>query len=83
MSELVRGVIHGRIVELESDPGLPDGETVELRILSHTNGHDPKRGWQHLEGILADDPEWDQIMAEIHEQRKVEQRPQLDDWDET
>ena len=32
MSEMVEGVIHGRTIELEIDPGLQDGERVEVMI---------------------------------------------------
>jgi hypothetical protein len=33
-SNLSHGVVHGRIIELDSDPRLPDGEKVTLEIRS-------------------------------------------------
>ena len=30
-------------------------------------------------GALADDPEWDTIMEQIYQDRKVERRPQVDE----
>lgn len=82
MAHVLRGIIHGRTVELQSDPGLPDGQEVDVQIQLSAAKGEPKRGWQRIEGILADDPEWDQVMDDIHEQRKLERRPQLDSWDE-
>jgi hypothetical protein len=32
-----------------------------------------------LPGALADDPEWDDVMEEIHRGRKLERRPLPDD----
>jgi hypothetical protein len=40
--------------------------------------HTPGEGFLRTEGALADDPEWDSIMEEIHQARKVERRPQGD-----
>ena len=32
MSEVVHGVIHGKMIELKADPGLADGVAVEITI---------------------------------------------------
>jgi hypothetical protein len=32
MSEMIEGVIHGRSIVLEADPGLADGQRVKVRI---------------------------------------------------
>ena len=32
MSRLIRGVIHGRTIELEADPGLEDGQDITIAI---------------------------------------------------
>ncbi len=33
----LRGVIHGRTIELEEDPRLPDGTTVEVELRTPTS----------------------------------------------
>lgn len=30
--ETLRGVIHGRVIELEREPGLPDGQSVAVLV---------------------------------------------------
>jgi hypothetical protein len=47
MSEILEGVIHGKTIELESDPGLRDSERVEVMI----RRADRPRTWG--EGIKA------------------------------
>ncbi len=81
MAHVLRGIIHGRTVELQSDPGLPDGQEVDVK-LSTPPQQRTGEGIVRSDGILVDDAEWDQIMEEIHQQRKLERRPQLDGWDE-
>ena len=31
----LRGVIHGKTIELENEPGLPDGEVVSVIVQRH------------------------------------------------
>jgi hypothetical protein len=79
MNKKLRGVVHGRTVELDEDPGIPDGESVEV-IYPASKRIRTGEGILNTAGILADFPEWDEIMQEIHAQRKLERRPQLEDW---
>lgn len=30
---IIQGVIHGKIIELEREPGLPDGQQVEVTVM--------------------------------------------------
>jgi hypothetical protein len=32
--ELLRGIVHGRTIELENEPGLPDGQAVTVVVQS-------------------------------------------------
>ncbi len=74
----IHGIIHGRTIELTEDPGIADGQQVqvEVRALSATS----KWG----EGILrsaggwCDHPELDEVMQAIQEQRRQERRSQAD-----
>lgn len=84
MIKKLRGVVHGRTVELEEDPGIPDGQAVSVDLEMDAPAAAPrveKTGWGRLEGILADYPEWDEIMEQIHQQRKLERRPQMEGLD--
>jgi hypothetical protein len=70
MVKTLRGVVHGRTVELTEDPGVEDGQQVEITIKTVP----PQRPWGEgilrSAGIMADDPEWDDIMEGIHRERK-------------
>lgn len=59
----LRGVIRGRIIELEEDPHLPDGTRVEVELC--TSHPDP------LWGLLADQPHLVQTIRQM-----VQERPQ-------
>ncbi|MEI8376127.1 MAG: hypothetical protein WCJ35_25185 [Planctomycetota bacterium] len=79
MTITVHGVMHGRTIELDEDLGVAEGQKVEVQVKLFQTA--PKWG----EGILrsaggwADYPEMDAIMEKVHQNRKLERRPQLED----
>lgn len=78
MSVLIHGVIHGKTIELQSNPGLGDGEPVEVLIRPAASAARPGDGIRRSAGALVDDPHWDAIMDEIHQARKQERRPSVE-----
>jgi hypothetical protein len=64
------GVIHGNIIELNENLGLPDGEEVEIQVTAKKK-RQPGEGLRRCAGALAND--WsamdDQILAEIERDR--------------
>jgi hypothetical protein len=80
MTRTMHGRIHGRTIELDEDPGVAEGQEVEVqvRVLPKT-GRKPGAGFLRTEGALADDTEWDAIMEEIYQDRKHDRRPQVPD----
>jgi hypothetical protein len=89
MSETaLKGVIHGRTIELDADAGLADGERVEVIVRRVPERREPGIGFLRTEGALdderlgPDDPvwdEWDAIMLEVHRARKIERRHSSDE----
>ncbi len=79
MTRTLRGRVQGRRIELDQDPGMAEGQKVEVQIAIV----EPTRKWgdgiRRTAGVLADDTEWDAIMQEIHEARKFERQPQIPD----
>jgi hypothetical protein len=79
MTRTVHGKIHGKTIELDEDPGLAEGQDVEI-ILKAAR---PQRVWGEgilrTAGALADDPHWDGIMEEIYQDRKRNRRPQMEE----
>ena len=59
--------------------GLAEGQAVELTIRPVEPPADRQSGdgFLRTEGALADDPHWDAIIAEIHQERKRDTRKEL------
>ena len=78
MTKKLHGKVHGRTIELDEDPGVADGQEVELQI----NVIPPVRNWgegiRRSAGGWADHPEMDAIMEKIYQERKLERRPQME-----
>jgi hypothetical protein len=76
MVKSVHGKVHGKTIELDEDLGLAEGQEVEVQVKVVL----PTKKWG--EGILrsaggwADYPEMDDVMERIHQERKLERRPQ-------
>ena len=80
IERVFRGIVHGNTIELHDKIDLADGERVEIflrRVLSPDDRSG--EGLLRTEGALADDPDWDTIMDEVHQLRKLERRPQWGD----
>jgi len=74
MTKKLHGTIHGKTIELVENPGVPDGQKVELQldlIPSVSNWGD---GIRRSAGGWADFPEMDDIMQKVHNARKLERR---------
>ena len=80
-NKLLRGVIHGNVIELDESTGMSDGQRVEVVVRPvFPEGKQPGEGFLRTEGALADDTEWDAIMEQVQQSRRQERRPQ---WDES
>jgi hypothetical protein len=75
MTRTVHGKVNGRMIELSEDLGLAPGENVEVQVKVLPSSYSWGRGLERCAGALVDDAEWDSIMAEIHQGRKLERRP--------
>jgi hypothetical protein len=84
MTKMIHGKVHGKTIELNEDLGVDEGREVEVtvRIIAPIAGRQPGEGFLRMEGALADDTEWDAIMQEIYQARKLERRPQIPDLGE-
>jgi hypothetical protein len=68
----LRGVIHGKTIELEQAPNLPDGQAVSVIVRPTQNSDDGLR--RAFGAWSADADELDRHMAEIYQQRKSDRR---------
>jgi hypothetical protein len=80
MTRTIHGRVHGKTIELDEDPGVAEGQEVEVQVtLISRPSRQPGDGFLRTEGALADDTEWDHIMEEIHQDRKQDRRPATPD----
>ena len=83
MNEPLHGVIRGKTIELDSDPGIEPGARVGVTL--HVNPlPGPPPDWRAGQtetagGMLADawTDEDDRILREIHDERRDDTRPEV------
>jgi hypothetical protein len=67
------GTMHGKTIELDSVPELAEGQRVEVTVVPVAA---PTKAWgeglRQAAGMMADEPEFERIMAEVQQQRKRE-----------
>jgi hypothetical protein len=79
MTKTINGKIHGKTIELDEDLGVADGQEVQVQVTIVSPARKWGEGILRSAGALADDPEWDTIMEQIYQDRKLERRPQVDE----
>jgi hypothetical protein len=82
-STVLNGVIHGKIIELDHEPGLPDGQPVTVRLepAGHSPGisEDAREALRRAAGSWSDDPEGlERYLEWNRQQRKVNRREMLE-----
>jgi len=77
---VLKGVIHGRTIELEQEPGLPDGQSVAVTVHPFVeHGRlPPGEGIRRSAGAWADDPEGLDAFLEQLRQARQQDRPPLE-----
>lgn len=76
--DTLRGIVHGRMIELENEPGLPDGQSVMVVVqpmnMTKENGEGmaPGDGLRRAFGSWADDAEeLDEYLVWNRRQRRI------------
>ncbi len=79
MTKTIHGKVRGKTIELDEDLGVAEGQEVEItvRMVPAVETTRTGEGLLITEGALADDPYWDDIMAEVHQERKNDSRREL------
>jgi hypothetical protein len=79
MTKTLHGKVRGNLIELDEDLGLAEGQEVEitLRTVRSVRGRRPGEGFLRTEGALDGDQEWDEIMEQIHQDRKRDTRREI------
>jgi hypothetical protein len=76
---VLKGVIHGKTIELEEQPGLPDGQSVNvtLKPLAVTGQQlPPGEGIRRSAGAWADDADGlDEYLEQLRREREQDRSP--------
>jgi hypothetical protein len=79
MTRALHGKVHGRTIELDEDPGLAEGQPVEVVIKTPSANLTWGEGLRRCAGALAN--EWtdedDRILEAIHQDRKRDTRKEI------
>ncbi len=67
---MIQGIIHGKTLELKDDPGIEDGQAVEVVVRVVKKKEPWGEGLRRCAGALADDPEFDAVFEQIQRERK-------------
>jgi len=67
----LRGVVRGKIIELEAEPGLPDGQPVTVAVEPAPPLGAWGEGIKRSAGAAADLPGFDEAFAQIERERKA------------
>jgi hypothetical protein len=70
ISPIVRGVVHGKMIELESPLNIADGETEEVRVRIVSKPPRSLKGILKASSAFANDPRSDADFEFLERQRK-------------
>jgi hypothetical protein len=78
MNEPIKGIVHGRVIELAGDSGLPDGQEVVVSLQPvAANGTDISEDFKNAFGAWADaGKDFDQYLEASRQLRKID-RPDI------
>jgi hypothetical protein len=83
MTKILQGIVRGKTIELDTDPGIEEGRAVEI-VVRPKQPPGPPPGWkpdnaETAAGMLAHtwSDEDDRILAEIYRDRQQSSRPEI------
>ena len=79
MTKTIHGKVEGRTIVLDEPLGLPLGQEVDVIVTPVTRERRGGEGILRSAGALADDPYWDDVMANSQRERKIERRWPMED----
>jgi len=71
----IKGTVHGKMIELEQDAGLPEGQKVTVTMQPVGEAGDALR---RAFGAWSDDPEGlDEFLEQVYRDRRSSSRPEV------
>jgi len=71
MVKQVRGVIHGKTIELDQDPGIAEGQRVDVQVRLSSQARPWGDGVLRSAGIAADVPGFDEAFEQVQRDREL------------
>ena len=71
MVKQVRGIIRGKTIELEQDPGIADGQRVDVQLRLSSQAQVWGEGILRSAGIAADVPGFDEAFERVQRDREL------------
>lgn len=70
MSEAIEGVIHGKTIDLTTDPGLADGQAVRVIVKPLSTPEQRRDAILRTAGSMANDADFEAAMAQVERDRR-------------
>mgnify|MGYP005838078587 CR=1 FL=1 len=67
----LRGVVHGKIIQLDEEPGLPDGQQVTVAVEPAPPLDAWGEGIKRSAGAAAELPGFDEAFAQVERERRT------------
>ena len=71
MNKIMQGVVHGRTIELNEDPGVTDGQQVQIVLTAVPPQGSWGEGIRRSAGAAADIPGFDEAFRQVEQERKA------------
>jgi hypothetical protein len=70
VSEAIEGVIHGKTIDLATDPGLADGQAVRVIVKPLPTPEQRRDAILRTAGSMANDADFDAAMGQVGSDRR-------------
>ena len=70
MSEAIEGVIHGKTIDLTTDPGFADGQAVRVIVKPLSTPEQRRDAILRTAGSMANDADFEAAMAQVERDRR-------------
>jgi hypothetical protein len=71
MAKQVQGIIHGTTIELDEDPGIAEGQRVDVKLRVSSPARTWGEGILRSAGIAADVPGFDEAFEQVQRDRET------------
>lgn len=79
MVKQVQGVIHGKTIELDQDPGIAEGQRVDVKVRISSPTRTWGEGILRSAGIAAEVPGFDEAFEQVQRDRELAEMRNVDE----